>query len=447
MSRRDGLTRRRFLRGAGATMLALPVLEYFRPRRARADACRAPRLLVYYFPNGRRPEWWVPAAGAGLTFTAQSASLQPFAGRALSLVGLDNVAARNSPGAAHAMGTGTIMTGTRIPDLVGLKNGVSLDQVLAQNLSLNTRFKSLQWSSGEPGPCDVGGASCAYTQSISWSGYGAPLIPTIDPAIAFDRLFAGGADGLTGAPGEVRKASVGSVLDWVKEDATSLSADLGRDDKARLDEYFTALRDLERSLTSGGEATCTRPALGPAGGLSYPDRVAAFHQLIKLAFQCEQTRILSFMIEFGLSGRSHDFIDASGSHHGLSHFGDDSERSRLERLESWHTLQLASMLQILAETPGTENLEGSLLDETIVLAISSMGAGAIHDHANNAPLLFGGSGLLATTGKQLVVSGTPLANLHVTLLKAFGVEGAFGPGGAIFGDDGTAEIAGVIGAC
>ncbi len=446
MSRR-GLTRRRFLRGAGATMLALPMLEYFRPRRAIADACRQPRLLVYYFPNGRRPEWWVPSAGAeGLTFQPQAAALQPFAARALSLDHLDNIAARNSPGAAHAMGTGTIMTGARIPDLVGLKNGISMDQVLAQNLDLTTRFKSLQWSAGEPGPCDVGGASCAYTQSISWAGYGQPLIPTIDPAIAFDRLFMSGTDGLTGGAGEARRRSIGSVLDFVKEDASALSADLGSPDRMRLDEYMSSLRDLERSLT-GDEASCTRPEIGPAGGLPYPERVAAFHQLIKLAFQCDQTRILSFMIEFGLSGRSHEFIDAAGSHHGLSHFTNETERQRLERLESWHSARLADMLTLLAETPGTENPDATLLDETVVLAIGSMGAGSNHDHANNAPLLFGGSGLLDTTGKRIDGGGTPLANLHVTLLKAWGVTGAFGVGGAIFGDDGTTEIPGVIAGC
>jgi len=400
---------------------------------------------VYYFPNGRRPEWWVPAAtGYGLVFSGQSAALQPFAARALSLVGLDNIAARNSPGAAHAMGTGTIMTGTTIPDFNGVKNGISLDQIVAQNLPLTTRFRSLQWSAGEPGTCDVGGAPCAYTQSISWAGYGSPLIPTIDPAIAFERLFNSGADGLTGAAGEVRRRSVGSVLDSVQEDARELSGVLGSDDRARLEEYFTALRELEHKLS--GDATCERPADGPSSGLPYPDRVNAFHQLIKLAFQCDQTRIISFMIEFGLSGRSHDFIDAPGTHHGLSHYTNSDDYVRLSRVESWHSLQLAGMLQLLADSPGTEG-GASLLDETLVLAISSMGEGGSHDHANNCPLIFGAAGTVNATNNQIAVPGTPLANLHVSLLKAFGVSGQFGQGGAIFGDFGTSEIPGVVASC
>ncbi len=436
-------SRRRFLRGACSAALALPMLEWFPPSRRATAASTPPRLLVYYMPNGRRPEWWVPSAGGGgLTFAPQSAALQPFADRCLSMVGLDNIAARNSPGAAHAMGTGTIMTGSTIPDLVGLKNNISLDQVVANQLNPPTRFKSLQWSAGEPGPCDVGGASCAYTQSVSWAGPSDPLIPTIDPMAAFDRLFASATDGLTGAAAETRKRSLGSVLEHLDEYAKALQARLGTDDKQRLEEYFTALRELEKSLSSDVVA-CDVPLEGPGGTLPYPERVVAFHELIRLAFQCDQTRVMSFMIEFGLSGRSHDFLGAPGQHHALSHFTNADELARLEKLESWHTTQIADLLGRLAGT--TTPNGGTLLDETIVLCIGSMGMGSTHDHANNSPLIFGGGGLLACNGSQIgVAPGTPLSNLHATILAAYGIEGQFGTNGAIFGDHGTGTIAGVI---
>lgn len=436
-----GMTRRAWLRGAGGAVLALPMLELFRPKATASVPATLPRLLVYTMPNGRRPEWWVPSSdGVSLTFPVQSQALQPFAGQALSLVGLDNVAARNSPGAAHAMGTGTVMTGVRIADLVGLKNGISLDQIVAQEVGLGSRFASLQWSSGEPGPCDVGGASCAYTQSTSWAGYGAPLIPTIDPAAAFERLFGSDVDGLSGPAAEIRKQSLSSVLDHVRDDAKELESRLGADDRFRLDEYFTALFELEKSLIAG-PPTCEVP-VGPGGGLDYPSRVTAFHDLIRLSFLCDQTRVLSFMIEFGLSGRSHDFIDAPGAHHALSHYVSTEEVERLERLETWHAEQLGAMLQLLA---GTATAEGTLLDETLVLVIPDMGAGSVHDHAQNCPLLFGGRGVVNTDGRQLAYGGTtPLTNLHVSLLEAYGIEGSFGPTGAIFGDDGTSSLAGVV---
>jgi hypothetical protein len=441
---RSTTTRRRFLVGAGSAMLALPALEYFMPRTAKAGT-PAPRLLVYYFPNGRRPEWWVPSNAGGLVFPAQAAALQPFADQVLSLVNLTNDAAIGSPGAAHAMGTGTVMTGSTIPDVAGgvLHNDVSLDQLVVRETAPDTRFSSLQWSAGEPGPCDVGGSSCAYTQSISWTGPSSPLVATIDPKVAFDRLFGRGLDGLEGPAAELRRQSLRSTVDFVREDALALQARLGHADQLRLDEYFTALTELEKSLTPSGE--CAAMPEPPIPGLPYPERVAAFHQLIKLAFQCDQTRVLSFMIEFGLSGRSHDFLNAPGAHHALSHYGDDLGRARLEAVETWQAQQLAGMLQLLRDTPGTTG--GTLLDETIVLAIPSMGEGNAHDHGHNCPLLFGGTGVIQANGRQIAFPAgapQPLANLHVSLLHAFGIEGAFGKNGAVFGDHGTAPIDGIL---
>jgi hypothetical protein len=151
------------------------------------------------------------------------------------------------------------------------------------------------------------------------------------------------------------------------------------------------------------------------------------------------------MIEFGLSGRSHDFLGAPGAHHALSHYGDQSGRDRLEAVETWQVQRLCNMLALLRETPGTDG--ASLLDETIVLAIPSMGEGNGHDHAHNCPLLFGGKGVIAADGRQIAypaASPGRLADLHVSLLAAYGIDGAFGKNGAIFGDDGIAAIDGVV---
>ncbi len=441
---RPTMTRRRWLTGAASATLALPALEYFAPRRALA-ATPMPRLLVYYMPNGRRAEWWVPTAGEGLTFPAQAQALQPFADQALSLVNLSNNAALGSPGAAHAMGTGTVMTGSTIPDIAGgvLHNDVSLDQLLVQQLAPDTRFSSLQWSAGEPGPCDVGGSSCAYTQSISWSGPGTPLVPTIDPRGAFERLFGSGVDGLDGPAADMRRASLQSTVDFVRKDALALQARLGHEDQMRLDEYFTALVELEKGLSTSG-SECEAVGDPPIGGLAYPERVAAFGQLIKLALQCDETRVLSFMIEFGLSGRSHDFLGAPGAHHGLSHYGDATGRARLEAVETWHAEQLGALLGLLRGTAGA--MGGTLLDETIVLVMPSMGEGSTHDHGHCCPLLFGGTDHIQADGRQIAFgagSPEPLANLHVSLLEVFGVEGSFGQGDAVFGDFGTRTIPGI----
>ena len=443
----ERLSRRRWLVGAGSAVLALPALEYFEPRNASAGGTMPPRLLVYFFPNGRRPEWWVPSlAGGAPVFPAQAAALQPFSDKVLSLVNLSNNAALGSPGAAHAMGTGTIMTGSTIPDIGGgaLFNDVSLDQLIVQQLAPDTRFSSLQWSAGEPGPCDVGGSSCAYTQSLSWTGPQSPLVATINPTVAFERVFGTGVDGLDGPAAVIRRNSNKSVIDFVDEDARALQSRLGHDDSMRLEAYFEALRELEKSLTTPA-ATCMAALEPPIGGLDYAGRVAAFHQLIRLALQCDQTRVITFMIEFGLSGRSHDFLDAPGGHHALSHYSGQIDRDRLERIETWHATQLGGMLQLMRDTPNLSG--GNLLDDTVVLAIGSMGEGNGHDHARNCPMLFGGTGVINADGRQIAYptgAPHPLTNLHVSLLEAFGIQGNFGATGAIFGDDGTASIPGIV---
>lgn len=434
------ISRRTWLRGALSTTLALPLLDIFSVGSASAQAAGStPRLLVYFLPNGRVPQWWVPSGGGGaLTFPAESAALQPFANRALSLVNLDNIAARESPGAAHAMGTSTVMSAVRFPDLSGLKCGVTLDQIVAQKAATTSRFRSLQFSAGEPATCDVGGSPCPYTQCISWAAPGQPLIPTINPASAFSQLFDTSVDGLTGNAAEIRKLSRRSILDFVREDAKDLERRLGTYDRSRLDEYFTSLREVERSLANSTiPASCPLPTEAPAGSLAYPDRVQTFHEIMKLGFQCDQTRVMSFMIEFGLSQRSHDFLGAPGQHHAISH----GDVGQLQRVETWHAEQIAHLLGLLQNTPDSDGR--TLLDNTLVLVMPSMGIGSVHDHANVCPLLFGAQDHVNTTGQRIDGAGTPLANLHVSLLEVFGIEGAFGNNGAIFGDYGAATLAGV----
>jgi len=439
-------TRRRFLVGAGAAALALPTLEIFTPREALA-AGPPPRFLAYYFPNGRRPEWWVPSGSMGdLAFPSQSSALQPFAGQALALQNLSNNAAVQSPGAAHAMGTGTVMTGTTISTVAGgvVENNISIDQLLAQQLAPQTRFASLQWGAGEPGPCDVGGSSCAYTQSLSWTGVASPRVATIDPRAAFERLFGRGVDGLEGDAAEIRRTTKRSVIDMVEGDAKTLQTILGKTDRTTLEDYFDALRDLEKGLDAG-DAACEAEPTPPVPGLAYPARVGAFQELIRLAFLCDQTRILTFMVEFGLSGRSHDFLNAPGGHHALSHYGDQTGKDRLEMVETWQNQQFGALLGLLRDTPGAGG--GTLLDETIVLAIPSMGEGSSHDHKHNCPMLFGGSGVINADGRKIAFpaeSPARLTDLHVSLLKAYKIDGAFGKDGAIFGDDGAAVIDGIV---
>lgn len=436
------LSRRHWFQAlAGAS--CLPFLEVLSDAPAHAQAeSFVPRLLVYYLPNGRVPEWWEPTMTAGqLVFPTQAAALNGFSDRALALTALSNNAALNSPGAAHAMGTATILTSRAISALSGpLKNGISVDQAVANVHGKETRFQSIQWSAGEPGPCDVGGSPCAYTQSVSWAGEGMPLSPTIDPRVAFEQLFSASTDGLSGERARIRKTSLGSVLDFVSGEGQALKRDLSAGDQLRLEEYFESVRQLETRVTAAtSECQTGEP---PTLGLPYEDRVEAFHDLITLALSCGQTNVLSFMIEFGLSGRTHPFLEATSGHHHLSHDMSVEGRSQLERVETWQAQKIASLLTRLDGAPGPRG--GTLLDETLVLVMPSMGFGNTHNHARVAPILFGGGARFACDGRQADYGGAPLADFHRTLLEGFDVPLVPQASGALFGDDGANVLSGIL---
>ena len=272
---------------------------------------------------------------------------------------------------------------------------------------------------------------------------GAPLVPTINPKAAFDRLFGSQADGLTGPAAMRRQASLGSVLDAVLDDASDLYRRLGLADQLRLDQYFTSLRELEQRLqTSDDLGTCDADPYEPDPSLDYPERVTAFHELLRLALLCDQSRVVTFMLEFGLSGRPHPWVEAADGHHALTHWQSFAQYQQLERVETWQNQQLAHLLSLLASTPAHQ---GSLLDETLVLVISDMGPGNVHDMTRISPLLITGHPAFRTDGRVLdFASDESLANLWVTLLAGFGVQGTFGSEGAVFGDDGDRVLAGIL---
>lgn len=425
---------RRMLLGGAGVMIGLPALEFLQPRVAYSQSePPAKRFLVYFCPNGRVPANWTPAeTGATFSLKAASKSFEPFKQDLLFMTGLRNTAgARSGGGGAHAKGCGTILTSTAVlPNMSKLDNGISIDQAIAKALEPSTPYPSLQWGAGEPWACDAGGASCQYTHCLSWGGTNAPMMPVTDPLSAFNLLF-GAAEGSTPEQQATRVASLASVLDYVKNDANSLQASLGMADRHKLDEYFTAIREVEVRLTNSGGECATGPAPGTA--LSYPDRVKAFNDLIVLAFTCNQTQILTFMLESGLSSRPHPFIQAPIGHHALSH---NADAAQLLRVETWQAEQAADLVRKLK---AAKELDGSsLLDHSAVLVTSDMGLGNSHDHNNIAPVLFGKCGGSLRPGRALDAKGAPMANLHVALLQAMGVATSK------FGEDGTAPLPGVL---
>ncbi len=427
------ISRRRFLGGAGA-LVALPAFESLLPSRALAQtAAPVKRFLVYFLPNGRVPATWVPPQqGTAFTFPTALKPLEALRSDVIATSGLYHTAAHLCKGAAdHAIGCGPLLSNVPFDKPGTLQNEITLDQLLVRELKPGTRFPSLQWGAGQPTACDFG-ASCTYTQTVSWAGPGAPLGPVTNAQVAFNQLFAGAEEGATQAEQARRRESLKSVLDYVTADAASLNGKLSASDRVRLDEYLSSVRELEQRIARpAGEACAAGQA--PSSALDYPAQVKAFNDLIVLAFRCDQTRVISFMIEYGLSNRSHPFLSAPGGHHALTHGGAGADSpNQLLRLETWQCTQAAYVAGKLKETKDEKGVP--LLDNTAMLLLPDMGDGGSHNHDDLAPVLVGKLGGALRTGRSSRYASAPMGNLYVTLLQAFGV------GLKKFGVDGVAPL-------
>ena len=417
-----GVSRRAFLGGAGATV-ALPVLSSLLPSRARAAGPEDVRLLFYYVPNGMHMPAWTPD-GEGLDWEP-SEILAPLAAhqdRVSVLSGLDNLPAR-VPGVPgdHARGTGSFLTCTTVVRTEGdeIGNGISIDQVVAQAIGGGSTFPSLQL--GTSGGASVGGCdsgySCAYTRNISWAGEATPLPKVTSPDLVFNRLFAGFEVGLTEAERARRRLYRSSVLDTVTGDADRLMPLLGRSDQLKLDEYLTAVRELELRIEADANSGCQAPDI--AGWEDHTSRVRAMNDLLVAALTCGQTRIASFMLDNAASNRSYEFLGVPESHHQLSHHGQDPlSHAGLTAIGTWEVEQLAHLLDGLAAV--TEG-EGSLLDNTLVYFASELADGDAHHHTG-LPVVLAGGGAHLGTGQHRVYEGRPMADLFLTMAATAGVS-------------------------
>lgn len=434
--RQDVTSRRLFLRGAAAS-LALPFLPSALPREARANGGTSPvRLVFWYVPNGIQLQWWTPSVeGTGFDLPDILSPIAPLQDKALVLSGLDNQAAILPVAGDHARGTGSFLTCETVVKTSGadIANGISVDQVAAQALGDQTLFPSLQLGmegGSSVGACDSG-YSCAYQRNISWSGPATPLPKMTDPRLVFARLFEGAEAGLTPEELERRRLLRLSVLDAVLDDANALHSALGRSDQLKLDEYMTGVRELELRLEQQDEQVCLAPD-EPGAGLPFGTAVATMNELMAVALQCDLTRIATFMLGNGASGRDFSSVIGSqvaGAHHQLSHHQNDPVAlEKLRQIGQWEVQQFVELAQRL---DAMDEGGGSVLDRSLLMFSSEIADGNSHSHRNLPVLLMGGSDGLVDSGRHVVSpDGTPIANLYLGLLERFGVfEDTFGSDG------------------
>ena len=419
------LSRRTVLRGLGAS-LALPLLDSMIPALSSASAQAAQpvkRLGVVYVPNGMAMKSWTPATeGADFEITRILQPLAAYRDRMLVLTGLDGP--RSNAG-VHASASTRFLTGA-IPARVesNLQAAVSIDQLVARQLGRETQLGSLELALDKNdvfGSCDIG-FSCQYTSTIAWRDANTPLPMETNPRLVFERLF--GDIGTTDPAVRLRRIRKDqSLLDAVSDRVSELNRSVGAGDRARLDQYLDAVRDVERRIQMA-EAQSNRelPEVEQPSGIpdSYEEHAKLMFDMQVLAYQTDLTRVITFMLGRELSGRTYAEIGVPDSHHPTSHHRDDPVLyEKVTKINEFHTSLLAYYLDKLDATP---DADGSLLDNMLLLYGAGMSDSNRHSNTGLPLLLFGGGAGTLKGGRHIRYrSGTPINNLHLTMLDKMGV--------------------------
>ena len=416
------LSRRRLLQGAGVG-LGLPWLEAMAATGAKAPV----RMAALYMPNGVNVDHWTPK-GTGRDFEL-SKTLSPLAAVKDKLVVMSNLWNANSIGGdGHYVKEAAILTCVTIKKTPGadIGNGVSVDQMAARKSGMETPLPSLELGVT---PVAIGvdavvGYTRVYGSHIAWSDATTPLAREINPRSAYERLFRA-ASGQSDIAGKMDTL----LLDRVLGDANRLRGQLGTADKIRIDEYMSLMRALEQRVQRASAGTqrtwkarvpMDAKAIPPEKPADHAEHVRLMMDMIATAFQTDTTRVATFMFGNAVSNVSFRFLEGlSAGHHDVSHHAKEADKLRQYQLvNQWHVAQYAYLLQRLSEM---REGESTVLDNSMVLFASALSDGNSHN-PHKLPLLLGGrGGGRIDSGQHLVYSeDSPLANLYVSMLDAFG---------------------------
>jgi hypothetical protein len=437
-----GLHRRHFLRAAGVS-LGLPWLPSLarRARGAAEDGAPPRRLAYLYVPNGVNvARWQVEGQDADYRLSPTLQPLAPFRDDVTVISGLNHENATKGPdgGGDHARSTAVYLTGVRPKKTGGtdIRNGVSVDQFAARRLGHLTRLPSLELSTDgarASGRCDSG-YSCAYQYNLSWASPTKPVPAERNPRAVFERMF-GAAD--TSQAGVARRKLQQSILDFVKDDARALERRLGGADRDKLDQYLTAVRDVERRIQRAEQSPADIPDFKTPTGIpeSYREHIRTIFDLMVLAFQTDSTRIITFMLAHDGSDRAFPEIGVPEAHHQLSHHrGNPLTLEKIAKIDRFYVEQFAWLLERLRQVREGDQ---RLLDNCMIVYGSCLSEGNKHWHSNLPVVLAGGGGGTLKPGKLLAAEDpTPMCNLHLALLRRMGVRASR------FGDS-TGALAGI----
>ncbi len=407
------IPRRTFLRGAGAA-LGLPLLDAMRPAFAADKVSAPPRRMLAVCNNlGVLPGGFFPES-AGLGY-----ELSPY----LKILGRHRDDFTVFSGVSHPDVDGShssevcFLTAAAHPANGGFRNSISLDQFMADQIGVLTRFPSLTLGVNvDRGP-----------RSLTWTGSGV-MIPCEDSAAnLYRRLFLQGSE--EEIENQIAKLKLGeSIMDSVAEHAGGLSRQLGSQDRNRLDQYVTGVRELERRLVLARawerkpkpKAPQAAP-VDPDSNRAYMEKVRLMYDMARLAFETDSTRLVTIFLDSASSPAIDvDGVNITDGYHNLSHHGkNESKLGQLEAIDQWHMRLLDGLMDGLK----TVKEDGeTLLDRSMVLYGSNFGDANKHT-TDNMPVILAGGGF--KHGQHLKFDqqrNYPLPNLYVSMLQRMGIE-------------------------
>ncbi|HMF99054.1 MAG TPA: DUF1552 domain-containing protein, partial [Vicinamibacterales bacterium] len=301
----------------------------------------------------------------------------------------------------------------------------SLDQLFAHRFGQETPIPSMQLcieNIDQAGGCFYG-YSCAYTDSISWASPSEPLPMVRDPRAVFDQLFGVGA---TPQARAARRRKDRSILDWVSESANDLKGRLGTADRERLGSYLDDVREIERRIqkveafNASGEAR-ELPAAPIGVPDSYEEHVKLMFDLQAVAFASDITRVFAFKMSRDVSNRVFPETGVTTGFHIASHHNDREDRILdFAKINKYHVSLLPYFLEKLK---GTNDGDGNLLENSLLIYGSPMGNPNVHNHKRCPLLVMGHAGGQIPGNLHLkAADGTPMANVMLTALQKLGVE-------------------------
>ena len=405
--------------------MALPWLESFPAFADSTSAAAFPkRFAVLFMGNGVNEDHWdAQGSGADMVLSKTLAPLEPLKHKINVIHGLFHERAIGH--GIHPAQTGSLLSGANIQKGAIIKAGITVDQVLASRIGQDTAQSSIVLACEQPmtGYHETN-YSLAYSSHISWQTPDSPVPNEVYPSLAWDNLFEN--------RGSLRNMS---ILDRVKGDAETLGLAIGSSDKAKLEEYLTSVREVEKRVEGMRKNkdkaedlakqknrpvfTMDRPASGLPEDLREHTRLMC--DIIAIAFQTDKTRVATLLLARDLGALYYPFLEVREGHHSASHNNNSDDYERIARFHLGQLAYLAARLDSMPEGNGT------VLDNSCLMWLSNMWIGRKHDNTRLPLVLAGGLGGTLQTGRTLDYlqagdENRKMCSLFLSIMDRMGVK-------------------------